>query len=130
LKAPSFAYGLAAALLVIAAGLGIWGLARDDDQPEVVVRSVQTADQKLEFAYFPQHQVAVFDFVLPPLAPNQTYQAWQIAGGTPVSLGLMSGNTGIAAFEADLSKASAVAISVEPAGGSQQPTNVVLVSEL
>jgi len=74
--------------------------------------------------------VAVFDFALPPLPANQTYQAWQIAGGTPVSLGLMSGNAGIAAFEVDLSNASAVAISVEPAGGSTQPTNVVLVSEL
>jgi anti-sigma-K factor RskA len=130
LRAPSFAYGLAAALLVVALGLGAWGIARGDGESDILVRTVETANQRLELVYLPERQVAVFDFALPPLPAGQTYQAWQITGGAPVSLGLMSGSSGVAAFEVDLSGASAVAISQEPAGGSATPTTVVLVSEL
>lgn len=58
---------------------------------------------------------------LPPLPPDRTYQAWALpAGGTPVSLGLVDpdGPTALATA----GDAPTLALSVEPAGGSAQPT--------
>lgn len=70
---------------------------------------------------------------LPPPPPGTTYQAWLIVGETPVSAGTFAvdeNGRGIHEIpDAPPGSFDAVGVSLEPAGGSQQPTpeNIVLV---
>ncbi len=63
---------------------------------------------------------------LPALDETQTYQAWLIADGTPVSAGTFNVDASGAATHAigDAAPGSfeAIGVSIEPAGGSDQPT--------
>jgi anti-sigma-K factor RskA len=70
---------------------------------------------------------------LPKLEPNKTYQVWLINGGAPVSAGLLSideNGQGVVIVTSDESIGSfkSLAISVEPEGGSPQPTGDIVVS--
>jgi hypothetical protein len=58
---------------------------------------------------------------LQPLGEDQTYQLWGISGETPVSLGVLGNDPGVAAFRAD-APFDALAISVEAAGGAVAPS--------
>ena len=63
----------------------------------------------------------------PPEA-GRVYQMWQIQGKTPVSLGVFEGQGFLLA---DLPAGATVAVSVEPPGGSPQPTTTpILVQQL
>ena len=85
----------------------------------------------MQVTYVPDQKVAVMEVDLPPLPTGRVYQAWRIDGGSPVSLGLVETNTGSVAMVGDLEGASAVALSVEPAGGSPAPTtNPILIATL
>jgi anti-sigma-K factor RskA len=69
------------------------------------------------------------------LPDNQTYQLWLIDGQTPVSAGLFEVDeqgVGRAVVEGNrpLSDYQSIGISIEPDGGSSQPTNVVLINQL
>jgi anti-sigma-K factor RskA len=131
LRTPGFAYGLAAAVAVIALALGAWGVSRGGDSGEGGVRlaSARANDQRLDVTYLPDRDLAVLNFDLPPAASGKTYQAWSIIDGKPVSLGVLSQNSGTVTFATNLDKAQAVAISIEPAGGSRQPTTVAIKSD-
>lgn len=61
--------------------------------------------------------------------PGRSYELWLIAGGAPVSLGLIEG-TAVELAVADLAPGAVLAVSLEPAGGSTTgaPTGPVLVS--
>jgi len=66
-----------------------------------------------------------------PAAPaGQTYQAWYLVDGQPASAGLMTvGSDGYAVL-ADITLVpgtSVVALTLEPAGGSDQPTSAPIV---
>lgn len=72
---------------------------------------------------------------LPSLPQAQTYQLWLIGNNTPVSMGTFEVNQqGVASIVVQanqpLSQYQAVGVSVEPEGGSPQPTNVILLNEL
>lgn len=72
---------------------------------------------------------------LQQLPDNQTYQLWLIDGQTPVSAGLFEVDeqgVGQVVVEGDrpLSEYQSIGISIEPDGGSPQPTNVVLLNQL
>lgn len=73
---------------------------------------------------------------LPPLDETQTYQAWLIADGTPVSAGTFNVDATGAATHAISGAApgdfEAVGVSIEPAGGSDQPTpdQIILLAGL
>lgn len=56
-----------------------------------------------------------------PLPPERTYQLWRIENGTPVSLGVFERGLLVS-----LPPGSTVAVSVEPPGGSPQPTTTPL----
>ena len=71
--------------------------------------------------YIGDESVALFELSLEELPAGRVYQAWGIYDDEPTSLGLLA-SRGLTAFNVDLEGASAVAISVEPAGGSNQPT--------
>lgn len=63
-----------------------------------------------------------------PADAGRVYQAWQIRDGTPVSLGVFDGQGFLLA---GLPPGATVAVSVEPTGGSEQPTSTpILVQQL
>lgn len=59
-----------------------------------------------------------------PPPPNRVYQAWEIVGDTPRSVGLTSGR--VLALETPLAPESAFGITLEPPGGSPKPTSTPL----
>ena len=73
---------------------------------------------------------------LPPLEPGRTYQVGLIDGGAPVSAGLLTvDENGQGVFVVDSDQAigsfNALGISIEPEGGSPEPTGeIVVLSEL
>ncbi len=76
--------------------------------------------------YIQEERVAVITVEdLAPLPADQTYQVWAISDDTATGIGLF--NTAVSgdastAIQFDLSGVKVVAITVEPAGGSPQPT--------
>ena len=64
---------------------------------------------------------------LAALPGRRTYQLWSIAGGHPVSAGLLGAVPRVLAFHL-APGATALAITDEPAGGSRQPTVAPLAS--
>jgi anti-sigma-K factor RskA len=84
----------------------------------------------------PKEQSAVLVITgLPPLEPGKTYQVWLI-GNAPVSAGLLTVDENgqsvlIVTSEAPIGSFNSLGISVEPEGGSQQPTGeIVVLSDL
>jgi anti-sigma-K factor RskA len=68
---------------------------------------------------------------LSPLPADQTYQAWYIADGAPASAGLMTVDEDGYAVIVDpqpLAGTRVVAVTVEPRGGSEQPTTEPFVA--
>ena len=66
---------------------------------------------------------------LPTLSNGKVYEVWFIAGATPVGAGLFSPNpdgswSGL--VHGDVTSAQAIAISVEPSGGSPAPTGDIV----
>lgn len=59
------------------------------------------------------------------LPAGRVYQAWKVEGGKPVSLGLFRGQ----AFIEEIPAGTVFAVSVEPQGGSQQPTTAPLFAQ-
>lgn len=62
---------------------------------------------------------------LPKLDPDHAYQVWTLASGKPTSKGLLSGTVqdgSSTRLLRGVSPSSAIAITVEPAGGSKAPT--------
>ena len=131
LSFAGFGYALAAAMLVVAVGLGVWGLSRGDTSEDVILASVSESGHSLQLTYVKGEHIAVLDVVLSAPPEGHTYQAWQIVDGAPVSVGVLHTHSGQVAFSADLSAASAIALSLEPLGGSAAPTTPpILVTEL
>ena len=67
---------------------------------------------------------------LAPLPEDETYQAWLITDNGPVSAGLFAVNNngwGMTWLQLPFAPGAAIGVSREPAGGSAQPTQVVLV---
>lgn len=65
---------------------------------------------------------------LPALEADRVYQVWAMRDGVPVPAGFLDGSAGTASeVLADYRPGDGVALSVEPAGGSPQPTTTPLV---
>jgi anti-sigma-K factor RskA len=74
-----------------------------------------------------QHDAAiVVGASLEALDRDRTYQVWRMDDGTPTSVGLLGPGPGVLLVK-DIAGADAFAISVEPAGGSEQPTSTPIV---
>jgi len=67
---------------------------------------------------------------VPAAPPGMTYQAWYIANGTPTSAGTMSSTQDgrvVASGLQPVPGTSVVAVTVEPSGGSEQPTSAPII---
>ncbi len=71
-------------------------------------------------------QSAVRTSGLPKLSDNRVYQMWLVHDARMVPAGLMLHGNGEYLISGDAATASAAAISVEPAGGSDEPTGSVV----
>ena len=67
---------------------------------------------------------------LPPAPEGQVYETWVLRDGVPEPAGLFEPRDGLAAttVEAPLEDADAVAVTLEPDGGSPMPTSDVLLT--
>jgi anti-sigma-K factor RskA len=148
LRARRLAFG-AAALLVV--GLFSWNMVLRSEVQGLQgrVQSLQSQPQgprMIEFEGTGAKQGARAELVvlegdgavlmaedMPPLPEGQTYQIWVIEDDTPEPSGLFEPADGpvAAVVESPLEGADAVAVTVEPEGGSPQPTSdPMLVAEV
>jgi anti-sigma-K factor RskA len=127
---PAFAYGLVAVLFLVVTSLAAWNifLQSTDGEESVIFGTAERDGMRLRGVYFPGQQLALLEVDMPPPPPDRVYQAWQLTSRGPVSLGLLQHNKGAVAFwGVNLSGATAVALSAEPAGGSVAPTTPPLI---
>lgn len=130
----------AAAALVIAIALGGWGYTLQQDRqtqiaqlqaeaellsaPDVQVRAVTLADGSTgSYVLSPSQDRGLFTssaLASPP--QGHTYQVWTVHDGQPVGSGLFEGSEQIKIWIDNVSGAEAAAITIEPEGGSPQPT--------
>jgi len=133
-------YVLAAALAIAVAALAGWNVylqtSDDGGQDVTFVRALTDGGvAQGRVLYVQEEQIAVITVEdLEPLPADQIYQVWAISDDTAIGIGLFNtseSGEASAAIEFDLSEAEIVAITVEPAGGSPQPTTEpVLEAEL
>ena len=134
---------LAAASLLLAVGLGIYSLQlrrlaseagtvvvvlAASDLVRVDLAGQVVAPQASARAFWSQARGLVFTASnLPPLPSGRTYQLWIISGETPVGAGLLKpGDDGRAhavfGTPTGISRAAAMAVTIEPDGGVPAPT--------
>lgn len=130
----------AAAALVIAIALGGWGYTVQQDRqvqiaqqqaeaellsaPDVQVRAVTLADGSTgSYVLSPSQDRGLFTSSAGASAPQgHTYQVWTVHDGQAVGSGLFEGGEQIRIWIDNVSGAEAAAITIEPEGGSPQPT--------
>lgn len=136
-------------LLVLSLGFGSWAVALNRDlggkdrviatQSSAIAAAGTTKPLSATSANVPARgevlrlandQAAVLTISgLPPLTNGKVYEVWFIAGATPVGAGLFSPNpdgswSGL--VHGDVTSAQAIAISIEPSGGSPAPTGDIV----
>lgn len=145
-RLPAVAFALtAAAMALIAIGLGAWGLsqrnalvaARQAQQRQAAVLAL--LDQGGTALQTPATSAVPAALLLEPKTPGpafllaswpspptgRAYQAWYIAQGRPVSAAVFGGSPAglqVVQLAPPVSGMQAFAVTLEPAGGSAQPT--------
>ncbi len=123
---PLPAIGLATAVLALAVVAGVLITGGNDThtvQAKVTLAAAPNARASLE-VNGDEGTLKVSDF--PPAGNDRVYQAWRMRGGKPVPAGLFRvGSDGKAtlAIEEPLKTGDQVLVTVEPGGGSAQPTS-------
>jgi anti-sigma-K factor RskA len=139
---PRILAAAAAVVLMLGVGVGI-RISQNNDNGSVMASSVArvfhapdarqaTVDTanggKLTVAASPAlHRMAVDTSKLKPLSGRQVYQIWAVAGGKATSVGVLTDLGGGAAMPMPAPHTD-VAITIEPAGGSKQPTTRPIVT--
>ncbi|MPZ98421.1 MAG: hypothetical protein GEU80_03620 [Dehalococcoidia bacterium] len=121
-------YAAAAVLALVVVGLGAWNVMLQGEDGSDVVAHAFAPEHGGRFVYLSEEQLAVVTFDrLDPLPEGRAYQVWAIhEGQAPQSAGLLAPSADGAASIAipvALEAGDVVAVSVEPAGGSPQPTS-------
>jgi len=116
----TLAAGLAVALVTLL-------LTNSDDGGETVVKDFTDGGQaRGQLVYIPDSDLAVVQaHGLEELPADKTYQVWVLRGDEPASIGFLedpSRGEVVTTLGVDLSGADAVAVTVEPRGGSPLPT--------
>lgn len=131
-RSPSFAYGLSAVLAAIVVALGVWVAVLQSEDGAATYTLSGPAGVSGELVVSSDEVAVITVAGLDPLPAGQTYQVWIIdADGRPVHggfLGITAEGEAVGTLVEDVSGASAVAVTVEPAGGSEQPTSDPIVS--
>nr|WP_281353186.1 anti-sigma factor [Fulvivirga kasyanovii] len=96
----------------------------DASYRKVVLQGTENAPQALANIYWNPASEEVYLNIqnLKELTQEQQYQLWAIIDGTPVDAGVFdSGQSGLLKMK-NIARASAFAVTVEPRGGSENPT--------
>lgn len=120
----------APALAVLAAvvlGLVVWNISLQAGGDGTIERQFSAVGAaRGSITYIPEQEVAVVAVEnMEPLPASKTYQVWTISGGTITGVGFLDvsdSGRGASTISARLSDGEVVAVTVEPAGGSAQPT--------
>lgn len=139
--------GIAAALVLVAGAVGAGvvfdRLSTRADDAEAITALVARDDAQtirlqgedhpsVNVVYSPsQGRAAVVADGLDRLPDDKTYELWAIRDGVPAKAGLFNADadgTVRTTLDGNLSDASALAVTVEPAGGSDQPTSDIILS--
>jgi anti-sigma-K factor RskA len=133
----------AAAAAVIALGLGIWAATlsssldsersarADEARAAAILASADSTRVPLgergELVRAPDGQSVMVVRNLPAAPADKTYEAWVIDAGGPVKAGLFEGGgQQIVLLEQSVPEGAMVAVTLEPEGGSDQPTGDIL----
>jgi len=124
------AIGIAAVAACAAVSLGAWDLALHHrlDRADEALRSVPV--HGATGAVLLGNGRATLVLAHLPAAPSgKTYEAWVLSGGAAVPAGLFDGGPGttVVALSHAVPGGGKVAVTVEPAGGSPQPTRTPFV---
>jgi anti-sigma-K factor RskA len=125
---PRWAYPVAAAAAVaacVAIGLGVWNVSLQDRVSNArALQSVPVAGASGSLVVGSNGAAALVLFRLDSAPAGKTYEAWVIRGRrAPVPAGLFRGGaTTFVPLQRKVRKGSVVAVTVEPAGGSDAPT--------
>lgn len=138
--APRLAAAAAAAVVVAGGAIGIGQIAGDDgttlqagvvrvfEAEDARTAEVDTSQGVVRVATSPgRGEMAVDTSGLRPLDEEHVYQVWSIADGTPSSVVVLPDPDRGASMEMPAA-GTQVAITVEPAGGSEQPTTEPIVA--
>ena len=134
IRRPAVAYGFAAALAAFAllVGLAIGNSTGGDGDTQVVAVSGSAGGGEHRLVYSADDDFAVLSIRgLPDLDVSFVYQVWLIRdAGAVEGVGLFSTQNGAAdvALSLSLEAGDVIAVTVEPAGGSPQPTTEILIS--
>lgn len=130
------------ATVLLVAGLFLWNAslreeneqlrgAFDDRRSYELVGSGAAQDVRGEVLRLGDGRAVLVTQGLPEAPEGQTYEAWLLRGGVPEPAGLFvpqEGGTAAAPVEGSLEGAEAVAVTVEPSGGSPMPTSDILLT--
>ena len=139
--------GIAAAVLLIggvaaAFGVAVSNLSTRADDAEEITALVASPDARavdlegegrtgVRLVFSPDAgQGALLADDLEPVDSSETYELWAIRDGRPAKVTLFNADDDgqlRATFDGDLAGAEAVAVTVEPAGGSDQPTSDIIL---
>lgn len=133
---------IAAVFLLCAVGFGGWAASLQSDLhtkeqqlaasgvTKPVLAALPNSGAQGQVTLLSAKQSAVLTISgLPALATGKVYQVWFIEGSTPTGAGLFSPNTDgswSGLVRGDVTNAQAIAVSVEPAGGSAAPTGDII----
>lgn len=129
----------AAAVVLLVGGIGIGQAIRTPDPVSALVHAADVRTQTASLAdgsratlmWSDEQGEAAFVFEgLSQLEAEQVYQAWFMpADGDPIPAGTFAGGEGsiVHALDGTLEEGDGVAITVEPEGGSEQPTTQPLL---
>ncbi|HKJ57348.1 MAG TPA: anti-sigma factor [Nitriliruptoraceae bacterium] len=127
--------GLAAALMVVAGALGLWATSlngqlqeRDDQAQQVAAvlaadgaQTIQVDGTTLVIA--PDQQAVLATAGLTAPGDDEVMQVWVIDERGPVSAGLFVDPSSPKLLDVPVTDGATVGITIEPAGGSEQPTS-------
>jgi anti-sigma-K factor RskA len=113
----------AAAAACAAVGLGLWANSLRDGRPQRVV-AIQGAPGNLIVS----GDQATLVVCLDDAPPTKTYEAWVIEAQQPRPAGLFPGGCSSVPLDEPVEPGDVVAVTLEPAGGSEQPTSDILAS--
>jgi anti-sigma factor RsiW len=133
----------AAAAVIAAIGLGVWATSLSNsldsersalaDQAHAVAILTDADSTRVpmgergELVRSPDGESVMVVRNLAPAPEGQTYEAWVIDSGGPVKAGLFEGGgQEILLLEEPVGEGAMVAVTLEPEGGSEQPTGDVL----
>lgn len=145
-SSPARRVAAVAASVLVLAGVGIGGYLvgasqdapRDElallldnaDATVIALEGSEGSSARLVYSASASSAVVLADG-LPPIGEDQVYELWQLQGDVPVPIGLFDPRADgevSTPFQVDLGAADAVALTIEPAGGSDTPTLPIIAA--